>query len=614
MNCTRRLFQRANSVRRVFTLDPLEHRNAVSSLIDLAAVVSLGRMSAEVSSGVNAASPKKLSPQAGKVVAPSIAANRSRDSVVMEEPGYGAVKANHLAAVAVTDFHLKHGEPNDQPDWLSLYTGDGLLVPQTSASQSALPNATSTGSALGIPVVGVADRSQGSDSSNQASGSMTPATQTHNVNAASATKDAFVAAAPAPGTSLGGVTGQPVGPVPSNIASGPMSPTIQDRKHGFPTGSGDSSYTASPSLASRAPITALRLQSNDVSKTAAPMVAGANDPIIEYNHSGGGQSDTSFTDLIGGYGGIYVEPPPGSGLMIQNVKWSASGAYLQQNFNYRTGFVNVPLDTTQFTGDSLQLFWDENGGSRTVTADVTYVGGLSGSATLTGTVVKPTGTITAVLPSAADTPGVTSESQPYLRTNKNYNGQIGHSGIVFTVSVDPTSTAGLDTTYGMIQTIPSYLSNRTYYSFGSSTVHTDESSVAKPAGGQLSRPRPLVDDDGSSWLYGPEAVLDHTKSQADNSFLADDSPGTPLVSGYESYSFVATFKDTLMIHKGIWVPLGNLTWDVSMGANKSSTAASGWGVSYTPTTAGPYAASSAFPDWVESNNYLKNTYGWVQVS
>ena len=99
-----------------------------------------------------------------------------------------------------------------------------------------------------------------------------------------------------------------------------------------------------------------------------------------------------------------------------------------------------------------------------------------------------------------------------------------------------------------------------------------------------------------------------------------------MLNSIYSYTMTITLKDTVMFTPNatlpnmfwIWVPLGYLTWTLSMSATSvgvSPANPTGWALGGAPTTSPDnYAASTSFPTWSDSIAYLNATYGWVQTA
>ena len=83
-----------------------------------------------------------------------------------------------------------------------------------------------------------------------------------------------------------------------------------------------------------------------------------------------------------------------------------------------------------------------------------------------------------------------------------------------------------------------------------------------------------------------------------------------LIAGLskEIMTYQATFTVTLMFgsYNDIWVPLGYFTWTVNMGAGEGS--GGNWDNVFQATTNTSYTSSTAYPNWIESNYCLWNTY------
>lgn len=176
----------------------------------------------------------------------------------------------------------------------------------------------------------------------------------------------------------------------------------------------------------------------------------------------------------------------------------------------------------------------------------------------------------------------------------------------------------------MVQTV-NHLLSRTYYSPLLGNV-TQQYYVAMPSRQLL---RPLLDDGDPGNPADPtsrpskDEFYDGINKSVGTPLTTNDSPGTPLEltandrSSSIPYTFQVSkynvsrhFTMTLMYQPpgGVWVPLGNIpNWGYAGVVTRvNGTFATGpWTLSATTRTlADPYAASSDYPNWVESTSNL----------
>jgi hypothetical protein len=334
-------------------------------------------------------------------------------------------------------------------------------------------------------------------------------------------------------------------------------------------------------------------------------------PILTYS-GGGTQNNPTFTDVVGDDFTVFLQPP--ANYTFATVTWSAPGSLSAQVLSSNTGFTNYPSPMDAFQNDiQYNGFWDQNPGSRTIEVTVTYNQGGGTSGSISGTVVQPTGNIVTTI---NGTPGIgTQQGAEALTTSVNFDA--GTAGIDWTASVNPTSTT-VSGVFGVIQTINPFTANRSYTSlFG--TKYVEQQGVFVTNGTQSS-PLPLLDNNSSATYYlypgddgsGGLRTFAPAQSVAYNSFTGNDTPYVLLGGGsWTNYTYNASYTMTLMYEPtgGIWVPLGTLTWTITMSA--AWTSSSGWTATTSPTSAGGYSATTAYPTW---DNLLTYVNTWVQTS
>jgi hypothetical protein len=350
---------------------------------------------------------------------------------------------------------------------------------------------------------------------------------------------------------------------------------------------------------------------------------GVGKPALVY--SGGGTNANAMSsngntatanDMIGDSGSVTVSDQ--NGQTIATVTWTVPSDAIQGQIigvHGPGGFTNYPVTGTA-NARSFGFAWDQNPGTYTITADLTYVNAPAAQVSIKVNVQKPDSSI--VVNSMA-TPTLTSTSPPVLRDG---NGGAFSSGINWTASITTTlfASTGVTATYGVVQTTDPYTLQRSYYSYLRRTTVTEAVGVHTDSNGNKTQPRPLLDDGASpstGFIYDDNTGTITPTTTFNNSIASGDSPSTPLDSSYNSYTYTASFTMTLMLHPnaGIWVPLGSLTWSMNMYAvNNSGT----WVLGYSPSVNTAYTPTTTYPSWADSYAALEkenqSTYGWVQIS
>jgi hypothetical protein len=342
----------------------------------------------------------------------------------------------------------------------------------------------------------------------------------------------------------------------------------------------------------------------------------SSSPIIEYNHTGATASDTNFTDVIGDDATVNVEPPPGSGKTITSVSWSIAGerTYSGQKVDPTTGgFINTTFVPSLDTDQSITFYWDEKGGTPTITATAYYSDGTSGTTSLSGTVLVPTASVRAAFPTGITGVKLYSNDPEWGQAmrlgDKTSTPQVPGIRWTSTVSLPDGLPPGFTSKTGMVQVMTSSLVERSRTSYLGTTSRWDVYAY-RNAKGNVVFPSPLLDDtpDGSNSVF-------YQGSGLNGGAKANDSPSLALLSGY-NYVDMTNFRDTLMFQPsgGIWVPLGNWGWGFNAAATYVFTYGGAGGYfsvsNVTPPFITPFAVSTAWPTWAD----IASKYGtWVQV-
>lgn len=361
-------------------------------------------------------------------------------------------------------------------------------------------------------------------------------------------------------------------------------------------------------------------------------------PFLHYSGDDGAQGDTrnanpDVTDVVSD--GVQMIVGDANGNQVSTVSWSisATSVYASQTANYRTGFTNTPFAPPQNAASiPINFYWGEQPGSYTITANVTYVDNSPPpwQVQMNVTVKQPTGNISNI---SLGTPNLNSSGFPVTLSSADPSSTQPH-GIDYTASVDPTLLEQLNLTgnfeFAVIQTISPF----SVVLSGFNTLQNLEvynMSVSNPPGGPQTQPRPVVDDAyydtnnnnqltfAGTFFRNNGVTVNENTPPASATMAEDDTPmvNNALIAGLskEIMTYQATFTVTLMFgsYNDIWVPLGYFTWTVNMGAGEDS--GGNWDDVSQATTNTSYTSSTAYPNWIESNYYLWNTYGqFVQMS
>ena len=343
--------------------------------------------------------------------------------------------------------------------------------------------------------------------------------------------------------------------------------------------------------------------------------------------TGMNEYDTAATDVIGGLAIVSVNITGVSSYQFTVSGDTYSDVYTNGNHSgfYTTDYTGAS-GTATTGGGVTNFYWDQFAGTRTITIDVTYTNGDTGEAEFTVNVQGVSGSLT---PSVNNQPGIIQETPGnWWLSSTDYSNPANLNAITWTGSATAPYVSG-GGYLATCQTITALSATRAWTTgnwYVGYTTHRQDQGV-DDSGATPTYPRPLLDDyQDSSWAYGSWSTSNWQPYGTINSAgvttttVSDgDSPEVKLLSGYDSYSYIASFKDTLMYRPsgGIWVPLGSYTWNISMGAGANSSKPSGYSISYTATSAGGYSSSTDYPDWVESFYYLASTYGtngWVDTA
>ncbi len=263
----------------------------------------------------------------------------------------------------------------------------------------------------------------------------------------------------------------------------------------------------------------------------------------------------------------------------------------------------------------------------TISVTLTYVpasgGGNEGGNAVSGNVVAPTGNM---INFSAATEGISTVQDAnncyQLTTLTTALANKAPPGVAYQAYVDPSSLAGYSGgAYCVVQVANPF--SATYTLVGGTQTYSGAVLNATPP---PTLPRPLVDTDNATGDIYPTAYTDKngnpiyiqevlpttTLAQATN--LYTDTPYMELQFNDYNYSYISTFTDTLMwLGGGVWVPLGNWTWSINMGAGYN-TVTGKWGSTYTPITTPSYTPTTTYPNWVDNLDYLKTTYKYVETS